>query len=196
MQAMGGNAIEGSEVGKSAAAYRLDEPLEFDFEREVALEVVLYLANRIPQLEMLRLCKLLYLAEKLHLSRWGDPMYGERYVAMKRGPVPGRVYEMLKSESEVEGQDFRIQDGRAVLPRRREKAEFLSQSIVECLDEIIAQFGEAPLRQVLDESHDLAYEEAWQARGGKGSVPLRYESIVGQLDNGKKVLAYMRNEGY
>lgn len=42
--------------------------------------------------------KTCYFADKAHLNRWGRPIFGARYRAMRYGPVPVEVYEMLKGE--------------------------------------------------------------------------------------------------
>ena len=45
--------------------------------------------------ELLKAC---YFADKEHLNEWGRPIFVATYRAMKFGPVPLEIYEMLKGE--------------------------------------------------------------------------------------------------
>jgi Protein of unknown function (DUF4065) len=55
-----------------------------------------FLASKhLPQLTKWRICKLLFLADKLHLLRYGRPITGDAYYAMKLGPVPTNVLNVL-----------------------------------------------------------------------------------------------------
>src|SRR6202042_2841503 len=42
------------------------------------------------------LSKILYFADKAHLAKWGRTLTGDRYIAMKNGPVPSRIYDFIK----------------------------------------------------------------------------------------------------
>jgi uncharacterized phage-associated protein len=70
------------------------------WDKEKAIEAIVYLANRLDKPTKLKIFKLLYFADKLHMSRYGRFIVGDYYVAMKHGPVPSRTYNILK---EVEG---------------------------------------------------------------------------------------------
>lgn len=52
-----------------------------------------------PQpLDLHTILKGCYFADKDHLNEWGRPIFGARYRAMRYGPVPVEIYEMLKGE--------------------------------------------------------------------------------------------------
>ena len=44
-----------------------------------------------------KLFKILYFAESNHLSKYGSPIIGDRYIAMPNGPVPSTTYDILKA---------------------------------------------------------------------------------------------------
>ncbi|OQY45782.1 MAG: hypothetical protein B6240_08350 [Desulfobacteraceae bacterium 4572_87] len=53
--------------------------------------------------------KILFFADQKHLSRYGRPVVGDYYVAMRHGPVPSRIYDILKSirgDSPFPGDEF------------------------------------------------------------------------------------------
>ena len=58
---------------------------------------------------------------------------------------------------------------------------------VECLDEIIARFGDAPTWYLRQLSHDSAWERAWQQAQelGKGSHPIPEEELLHMLFAGQ-----------
>lgn len=58
-------------------------PYPYPFDREKALECVLYLASRIAEPGLHNISKLLYFADKRHLDMHGRLLYGDEYVAME-----------------------------------------------------------------------------------------------------------------
>src|SRR5690606_22897948 len=56
---------------------------------------VLFLQLRGGKMSYMRLIKLLYLADREALIRWGTPITFDAYVSMDRGPVLSRTYELI-----------------------------------------------------------------------------------------------------
>jgi Protein of unknown function (DUF4065) len=50
------------------------------------------------RLDLHTILKTCYFADKSHLNEFGRPIFGARYRAMKYGPVPVEIYEILKAE--------------------------------------------------------------------------------------------------
>src|SRR5688572_4207008 len=69
----------------------------FTFNEKAAVETILYIASRSKEPTYHRIAKLLYFADLLHLERYGRFICGDRYIAMKHGPVPSGVYAMMKA---------------------------------------------------------------------------------------------------
>jgi len=42
--------------------------------------------------------KLLYLAERKAVSKWGEPISGDHFVSMPHGPILSQTYELIKSQ--------------------------------------------------------------------------------------------------
>src|SRR6266540_3560826 len=70
-------------------------PIRFDPER--ALELVLYVANQLRYPTLHSVSKVVYFADREHLSRYGSLLSGDNYVAMRHGPVPSAIYNLLKA---------------------------------------------------------------------------------------------------
>src|ERR1700730_3643333 len=50
------------------------------------------------RMKYLKLIKLLYIADREALLRWGKPITTDRYVSMKEGPVVSNIYNLIGSE--------------------------------------------------------------------------------------------------
>jgi len=66
------------------------------FNREKAIQSILYVTNKLTRKDFHKIFKILYFAERKHMQDWGMPIIGDTYIAMDAGPVPSRVYDMLK----------------------------------------------------------------------------------------------------
>jgi uncharacterized phage-associated protein len=76
----------------------------FDFERALQAAGVLLSYERARRMNFMRLLKLLYVADRESLAETGRPITGDRAVALKRGPVLGRVYDLIKGQSPRAGE--------------------------------------------------------------------------------------------
>lgn len=57
-----------------------------------------FLALRGGSMSYIKLVKLLYLADREALIRWGHPITMDRYVSMDVGPVVSRIYGLIRDE--------------------------------------------------------------------------------------------------
>jgi len=139
---------------------------KYKFNIEKALEVLLYIGARCPN--TYNALKVLYFADKEHLAEYGRLICGESYIAMKQGPVPSGVYDMIKYVrgdgfilTEIPlGESFTI-DGYNIIPLRKANIDLLSESDIECLDKAIKKYGTLPFSELKRLSHnDAAYIDA------------------------------------
>lgn len=139
----------------------------FGFQPEKALEALVYVAQRMPGHDMYKALKALYLADKLHLSRYGRLIYGETYSALPYGPVPQGAYDAARSLNDGRPCPFPtellasslIRFGDQLRPRREPDLMELSKSDVECLDEAIRDLAYDTFDQVKAKTHDAAYNQ-------------------------------------
>lgn len=125
--------------------------LEFDYKK--ATQTINYLAKEEGgQIDKLKLIKLVYLADRYHLRRYGRPMINDTYFAMQLGPVGSSVkdiaefsdfldYEELKYASKYlarGGQD------NTVVSRLDVDMDIFSKSEVEALAFAYKEFGKYP----------------------------------------------------
>ena len=167
----------------------------FDFDPKVAVETILYIAQKANSPTLHKISKLLYFADRLHLQRYGRFICGDSYVAMQHGPVPSRTYDMLKSVRdgfqyisfpEVAGA-FRVEGQYSVIPLRQPDLEWLSDSDIECLDESIRKYDNCGFKQLTDISHDAAWKSADQ------NEEISLEVIVQTIGNPHNLLQHLMN---
>lgn len=166
------------------------------FNREKALEAILYVARHLESASLHSISKILYLADKRHLERFGRLISGDRYIAMEFGPVPSAIYDMMKVADNRDSIDadwdaiikesFAIQGGRYVKPLRKTNMDMLARSEVECFDHTIKKYGRKTFGQLTDLTHDAAW------KGVGENQPISLEAIARTLPNSGDLVAYIR----
>ena len=137
------------------------------FDTDKAMELILYVASRLPagKSTFHTISKILYFADLCHLDRYGRLISDDNYVAMKHGPVPSAIYDLMKKNS-FQGFDklsegaFDVGNGYAIMPLRQPDKDYLSESEVECLDETISKYGDMSFGRLSNKSHKGAWEKA------------------------------------
>jgi hypothetical protein len=165
--------------------------IAFDFDQSKAIETILYLAKRISRSYKYKICKMLYLADKTSLEKYGRFIFGESYSAMEQGATPSKSYDLLKQIAEARSDDLRVA-GNAVVALRDANLDYLSESDIECLDQTIAMYDKNPQKMYCD-AHDAAWEKAWETRGRKRSADIPVKSIAKTLPNSKDLIHYLTN---
>lgn len=170
-------------------------PIRFDPQR--AMELVLYVANRLRYPSFHSVSKILYFADREHLSRYGSLLSGDSYVAMKHGPVPSEIYNLLKAAAgrreswispryfEVAAGAIKVQDNYRLRALRAANTELLSKSQRECLDVSLRENGRLSFGRLTAKSHDAA----WKSTDDNEIIDIR--AIARTLRNAKDVLAYL-----
>ncbi len=164
------------------------------FNWKKATEVLLYIAKQVPN--MYTALKVLYFADKEHLSRYGRLICGESYVAMKAGPVPSGTYDLVKfcrgdgtcSREARETVSLALEvDGYNLRSLRPANEDLLSESDMECLDFAINKYGRLTYKRLVELSHK---EPAYQHSDVNDFIPL--EGIIDSLPNSEELKDHLR----
>lgn len=165
------------------------------FDPQKAVEIILYLSRRLPTPTFYYIMKVLYFADLLHLERYGRFISGDNYVAMGKGPVPSKVYDILKY---VKGVDcfyefdeaksaFTVENGVRIKSYRDADLFTFSDSEIKCLDESAKANGSLSFGALKDKSHDANYKSADE------NDFIDFETIVKNLPNGNELLEHLSN---
>lgn len=161
------------------------------FDERRTAQAAAYLLHRAGgKLPVIKLVKLMYLAERLSLQRYGEPITGDRLVSMPHGPVLSMTYDHVNGAlpSEEGGWDTWIADRAGHVVELRDESMIrspgedllcLSDSDLEVLGEIWVQFGHWDRWHLVDYTHSDACPE-WEDPEGS-SLPIRYETLFEKL---------------
>ncbi len=167
----------------------------FRFDPDKGLEVLLYVSNRIQNKNIYWVLKAPYFADKYHLESAGRFICGDHYVAMKSGPVPSGLYDIVKdvrdkrrlSAFATKAQTAFAVDGNTIVPKRDARPEFFSKTDVECLDRAIAEIGHLSFNALKDKSHGPDYEAA----DADDEIP--FDAIAQTIPNGDLLIKALRS---
>jgi uncharacterized phage-associated protein len=170
------------------------------FSEQIITQMAAYLLKkRGGRMAYLKLIKLLYLAERKAVAKWGEPISGDHFVSMPHGPVLSQTYELIKSQSSpdevspwhdlIEEESYEV-----FLSKNIEDFDELSQAEMRILDEVYAEYGTMGRFQIRDFTHDHCQE--WEDPHGS-AFPIRLESILramGRNEEQVKVLKQLNQE--
>jgi uncharacterized phage-associated protein len=161
----------------------------FRFDASKAVEIILYIANRLPKdiADRLYISKVVYTADRYHLRSYGRFLCGDRYIHMGAGPVPSGIYDFLKGKKDtLERPIGRI--GEKIIPKRDADTDYLSESDIECLDQAIQEIGSLNQQDVIDRCHDSAWEETAPNR------TITVEAIARTFPDGDSIISELYSD--
>jgi uncharacterized phage-associated protein len=169
--------------------------LHFEFDEQKLVQAIAYFAAKgVSDLTKMKVCKLLFFADKRHLLEHGRPIIGDHYACMEYGPVPSiSLNEMdfaVETDAEVKSKHQGLfnqilqVDRSGRYPRFELKNDGLlnmsvfSQSDIETLDQVLADYGHIPAGRLSELTHE---EECWKAANARrphgSSVAMAYEDF-------------------
>lgn len=172
------------------------------FDHHAAIAAVQYLLNNTKHDTYLPIFKLLYLAEKEHLNKHGMYFLGDKFCAKEYGPVPSQLFDVLKAMDESEASTVdkyplfskhlvveHEPKGKISIKKSIDYTYHLGESAQDLLKEIAERYGPLSVRELIEVSHDKAWEKAWAT--GSGQKVIEVEDIAKLLPNAKAITEYL-----
>ena len=160
----------------------------FDFNVRKAAQVVSYLANKNSnsRINILKVIKLVYLADRESILQTGFPIIDDDRVSMPHGPVNSMTLRFVKGELEDGSWSALIKRyGRyEILANTSESTvdcDELSESEIGCLDKVWETFGHMDRYALRDWTHDPRNVPEWTNPNGS-SLPIPLRSIFEHLN--------------
>jgi uncharacterized phage-associated protein len=164
--------------------------VSFTFDEEKATAAIVFLASRgFSDLTKGKICKLIFLADKHHLVRFGRPVTGDRLCAMRDGPVPSSILNMLNDILDRPGYSSHVFLERNVSVNRSfinphfEASQFclkdcLSESDMESLASTVRSYGGMTFSELRRITHAMpAYIKAWDGGRPHDSPKMKFEDL-------------------
>jgi uncharacterized phage-associated protein len=155
-----------------------DFTMKYD-EKKTAQLAAYFLQKSNGTLYLIKLLKLLYIADREAFREFGRPISFDKYVSMDQGPVLSRTYDLMNGA---------VRDSRywssIITPRAGHKLSIsdeseinfdaLSEAELRIADEVYDQFGHTQRFDLCDKTHE--YSEWTDPQGS--SRPLKYKDIL------------------
>jgi uncharacterized phage-associated protein len=128
------------------------------FDEEKAAQVAAqFLRLRGGRMSYLKLMKMLYMAERASLIRWGYPITGDSFYSMRRGPVLSRVLSLIRNYNPETtwGRYISESDSNYEVSLRQDDPPVGRLSIAEerLIGEIFAEFGRHTRWDIVELTH-------------------------------------------
>jgi uncharacterized phage-associated protein len=140
---------------------------QFDFEPEKALSATAYLAQRSGE-TMYTILKMIYVADRIHLERYGRPITGDNFHALSEGACPSKIYDSMKVLRGEKNHNYLPNSEKYlevdpttydVIVKDMPSIDYLSASEIECLDETISILKRCGRWNMRDLAHDTAWRK-------------------------------------
>ena len=156
------------------------------------IESIYYLLKNVGKSDKIKIVKLLYLADKYHLIKYGRTITNDEYWAMYHGPVGSNTKDVLEfddmslSDNEAEYASLLLcqvdKTSFEVNPSANpDKFNYLSETDIEALNFVIDKFGSMNTWDIRDFSHKYPewkqYEELFENHETKRERILTEELI-------------------
>lgn len=150
--------------------------LRFD-EVKATQAAAFFLARRGGRMHYLKLVKLLYLADREALLRWGIPITKDRHVSMDHGPVVSKIYSLITEDKPKPAWTEYISPPLGdyeVELRKPAPSDRLSRAEENLMDEIYQKYGYQNRWAIVDYLHSLP---EWRDPQGS-SIPISIRDIL------------------
>jgi uncharacterized phage-associated protein len=132
----------------------------FNFNQKKAFAAMLYVASNLTWANFHKVHKIIYFADLMHLAKYGRPITGDRYIAMKNGPVASWIKDVMhKKVAREYWKFFTVVLGFVIRAKRPPNLlDHFSKTDIACLDESLAENRNLSYSDLTTKSHD----EAWK----------------------------------
>lgn len=172
--------------------------LSFKFDFEVTKAALVYLASKnLPHFDKYRAVKLLFLADREHLLRFGRPITGDKYSALPFGPTGDRILKLLGALESValEGETAKgsevaelvaslavAEDEYSTYHAKIEPdLDALSKSDIKVLDHVVEEHGLKSFDELKNYTHGMhAYKAAWREVEGQRKFPITFDDFFAE----------------
>jgi uncharacterized phage-associated protein len=143
-----------------------EDALKLNYETNLLLFIIHELGG---EATFLKVFKIIYFADQKHLVKYGSLVSKDKYIAMKHGPVPSLLYDMvklLKGEGLLVGKNielegcFELSGDYTIKSLKNPDMKLFSKSKLEAVRAAIAENKNLSFNELSVKSHDFAWQQA------------------------------------
>lgn len=162
------------------------------FNKEKALNAILYIAQNLHRKDFHKIFKILYFADREYLSRYGMPITGDCYIAMEAGPVPSKIcdiFKIVRGDSYMKDEElnayFSVSNWMYIVPNRKADLKKLAPNEKMVIDECLQMYGALSYDEIKEKSHDVAW------RSTARDFPISIENMAREAGLQEDELSYI-----
>ncbi|MFW5804028.1 MAG: Panacea domain-containing protein [bacterium] len=111
-------------------------------EKKIINSIIFFaLKNPDKKINRLKLMKLLWLADRIHLNKYGRLILKDKYNALPRGPIPSNTYNISKNSQS----DYFTVKGFKITAIRSFEEAYFSKSDIEVLEHVWEKYGKSDI---------------------------------------------------
>lgn len=147
------------------------------------------------KINKMKAIKLIYLADRYHLRKYGRPVVGDTYWAMKYGPVGSDALRIANLEEKIGEEGLRYASGfiahpsgdannRTIVSKKSVDLDVFSQTDIEALESVYKQFGGYDEFELADLTHKYPeWKNAAKDLDGTKRVKMEYRNFFSNPDD-------------
>lgn len=156
------------------------------------------------KINKMKAIKLIYLADRLHLRKYGRPIVGDMYFAMKLGPVGSRAKRIAELD-EMPSEAFSYAK-KYIKPADSKKQSFVSlqpvdtdlfsKTDLECLETVYEHFSDKDQFELAELTHQYSEwaKHARAIRAGKKRVAMDYDDFFSETEKDDPLFAQNKTD--
>ena len=156
------------------------------------------------KINKMKAIKLIYLADRLHLRKYGRPIVGDIYWAMKLGPVGSRAKRVAELDRMPE--DAFSYAKKYIRPIDEKKhhiesvklpdLDLFSKTDLECLEAIYGAFGDKDQFELKDITHEYPEwrKHVKELKTGKKRMPMNYDDFFADTEKSDPLFAQNKTD--
>jgi uncharacterized phage-associated protein len=161
------------------------------------VQTICYILQNTGPIDKLKIVKMVYFADKLHLQLYGRTITGDSYCVMKNGPVGSTTLDVLNENLEyLDENDIEYSKGYLrklssdskfyEASNAQNELDYLAKSDKKVLDQIIQKFSKIDSLELVEITHKYPewkqYEEDFNNQTRK-HADIRTEELFSQIEN-------------
>ncbi len=170
-----------------------------------ATQALNFFANKKDgKINKMKAIKLIYLADRLHLRKYGRPIIGDTYWAMKLGPVGSyskRIAELDSIPNEVLSYAKKYlkptdEKKQSFVSLKPVEMDLFSKTDLECLETIYKHFSDKDQFELADISHKFPEWSKHNSalKTGKRRVLMNYDDFFSDTEKGDPLFAQSKTD--
>lgn len=136
--------------------------------------VLLYIIQNSKRHDVYSIVKTAYYAQQFHFAQWALPIFKDKIAALKFGPVPSTIYDILKiSRGDASVQRFHKANNlhiaskaigfedESFFAKEMPDMDFLSVSEIECINAATSKVASLGFEEIANDTHGEEWARVW-----------------------------------